>query len=177
MGRSRYKIYEEHYPYFITSSCSQGISLFADIEIARILLGSFTYIQKEFEITIYAYVIMHNHFHCILEGKDLSSAMKKFKSYTARRIVDYLKTHNRSLLLKRLRIENSKNGEKRYRVWQEGFHPKQITDSGMMNQKINYIHYNPVNAGFVDKDVDWRYSSARNYSSLESLIPITLFAG
>jgi REP element-mobilizing transposase RayT len=175
MGRSRYKIYEEHYPYFITSSCSQGISLFADVEIARIVLDSFTYIQKEFEITLYAYVIMHNHFHCILEGKDLSSAIKKFKSYTARRIVDHLKVHNRSLLLKRLRIENSKNGDKRYRVWQEGFHPKQINNSEMMGQKVNYIHYNPVKAGFVDAATDWRHSSARNYSGIEGVIGVSLF--
>ena len=175
MGRSRYKIYETHYPYFITSSCSQGISFLADPEIAHIVLESLTYVQKEFKVSLYAYVIMHNHIHCIMMGEDISSTIKKFKSYTARRIVDYLNAGGHKLLLKKLRITDSENGEHRYRVWQEGFHPKQISNNSVMIQKVNYIHYNPVKSGFVDNTVDWRYSSSRNYEHIESLIPVTLF--
>lgn len=176
MGRSRYKVYEEYYPYFITSSFSQGLSLSTDPEVACILLDSLNYIQKNFGITLYAYVIMHNHIHCIIEGKDLSLTLRKFKSFTARRIINHLKAHNRRHLLKRLKI-NSDDGEDTCRVWQKGFHPKQISDSDMMTQKIEYIHNNPVKAGFVDKIVDWRYSSARNYECLESLLSVTLFKG
>lgn len=175
MGRSRYKIHETHYPYFITSSFSHGISLFADPEIASIVLDSFVYIQQEFDVNLYAYVLMHNHFHCILEGEDISAAVKKFKSFTARRIIDYLQSQNRMLLLKQLRVGTSESADKTYKVWQEGFHPKQINEPSVMIQKINYIHYNPVRAGFVDAVIDWRYSSARNYEHLEPLIPITIF--
>ena len=176
MGRSRYKIHETHYPYFITSSCSHGISLFADPEISTIVLDSFVYIQHEFNVNLYAYVLMHNHFHCIIESDDISAVVKKFKSFTARRIIDHLQSQNRTLLLKRLRIGTSESGEDTYKVWQEGFHPKQINDASVMIQKINYIHYNPVKAGFVDAVIDWRYSSARNYEHLESLIPVTIFS-
>jgi len=175
MGRSRYKIHGTHYPYFITSSCSRGISLLADPEIASIVLDSFIYIQQEFDINLYAYVLMPNHFHCIIEGKEISSVVKKFKSFTARRIIDYLQSRNRTLLLKRLKIGTYESGDEQFKVWQEGFHPKQISDPSVMVQKINYIHYNPVKAGFVDTIIDWRYSSARNYEHLESLFPVTLF--
>ena len=33
----------------------------------------------------------------------------------------------------------------------------------VIEQKINYIHNNPVQSGFVTDPVDWKYSSARNY--------------
>ena len=64
-----------------------------------------------------------------------------------------------------------------YQVWEEGFHPKQITSDEMMAQKLEYIHFNPVTRGFVDKPEDWRYSSARNYLGKAGLIPITLYSG
>jgi len=30
-------------------------------------------------------------------------------------------------------------------------------------QKIKYIHQNPVRAGFVSYDYEWKYGSASNY--------------
>lgn len=45
----------------------------------------------------------------------------------------------------------------------------------MATQKVEYIHYNPVKAGFVDSPRDWRYLSARNYAEQEGLIPVQRF--
>ncbi len=42
----------------------------------------------------------------------------------------------------------------------------------MLTQKIDYIHFNPVKRGYVDKPEDWRYSSARHYVGREGLIDI-----
>jgi len=33
---------------------------------------------------------------------------------------------------------------------------------------FNYIHHNPVKAGLVSKDIDWEFSSARDYANLRS---------
>jgi REP element-mobilizing transposase RayT len=174
MGRSRYKIYEEHYPYFITSTFNEQLSLFADQEVAKIVLDSLQFLQKERLITLYAYVFMHDHLHCIMEGNNLSDKLRTFKSYTARAIIDYLKETNRTYYLRRLKNGVSKENSE-YKVWQEGFHPKQIRTTEMMIQKISYIHYNPVKAGFVNREIDWRYSSACNYEGLDGLIPICVF--
>lgn len=35
----------------------------------------------------------------------------------------------------------------------------------VFEQKLNYIHFNPVEAGFVTDPIDWKYSSARNYGN------------
>ncbi|MEQ9309026.1 MAG: transposase, partial [Balneolaceae bacterium] len=64
-----------------------------------------------------------------------------------------------------------------YQIWQEGYHPKQISSHKAMSQKLEYIHYNPVKAGFVDKAEYWRCSSARNYLGIDGVIPVTLFDG
>ncbi len=41
-------------------------------------------------------------------------------------------------------------------------------------KKLKYIHNNPVEAGFVEKEEDWLFSSARNYYGLKGLIEVTL---
>ena len=42
----------------------------------------------------------------------------------------------------------------------------------MANQKLEYIHYNPVEAGFVTKEEDWLYSSAIDYNGGKGLLEI-----
>ncbi len=178
MGRSRYKIKERYYPYFITTSVVDGISLFAESELSEIVLNSLEYLQNELDITLYAYVLMHNHVHMVIEGMDLSGKLRKFKSYTARKIIDLIKERNRTLILRKLSMnKHDHHKDSEYQVWQEGFHPKQINSLEMMTQKIEYIHYNPVKAGFIDRPEDWRNSSARNYSGLEGVISVSLFEG
>jgi hypothetical protein len=59
-----------------------------------------------------------------------------------------------------------------YQFWQEGVHPERIYDAGMMKQKIDYIHYNPVKRGYVEEPEHWRYSSARDYAGRLGLLPV-----
>jgi hypothetical protein len=57
-------------------------------------------------------------------------------------------------------------------VWQEGGKPKQVQNDEMMRQKIEYIRRNPVERGFVDDPLDWRWSSARDYAGQPGLIDV-----
>jgi hypothetical protein len=58
-------------------------------------------------------------------------------------------------------------GQSEYQCWQEGSHPIQIDSDKKMTSCLDYIHYNPVKAGFVLKPEDWRYSSIFNYLKLD----------
>lgn len=57
--------------------------------------------------------------------------------------------------------ENSNNIG--FQLWQQDNHPIELTTEKIMHQKLDYLHNNPVEAGFVDKAEDWLYSSARQY--------------
>jgi REP element-mobilizing transposase RayT len=120
---------------------------------------------------------MENHFHIIVQSKELSEKIRHFKSYTAREIINIFKQKKRTRLLRQLK--NAKltyKTESTHQIWQEGFHPKQIIGDDMIIQKVEYIHKNPVKRGYVDHPEDWRYSSARNYAQLKGLIPVTLIS-
>jgi putative transposase len=47
-------------------------------------------------------------------------------------------------------------------------------DDKMLNQKLDYIHYNPVRCGYVEDPAHWRYSSYSNYYGQEGLLPIEI---
>ena len=44
----------------------------------------------------------------------------------------------------------------------------------MIKQKINYIHENPVRAGFVEHGYDWKYGSARHYAEGVGVVKIEI---
>ena len=127
---------------------------------------------------MYGYVIMGNHFHAVVQGQELSMKLRLAKSFTARQMLEVLVRNGHSRWLQKLKWnKRSHKIYRTYQVWEEGLHPKHLTSMDMVCQKIEYIHFNPINAGFVDAPVDWRYSSARNYMKLKGLIPVTLFNG
>lgn len=79
MSRSRYKIYETEYPYFLTSSIVDGIPLFANPEIAQVILEGLQFLQESRDVDLYTYVIMENHIHFIAANDNLSKKLKNFK--------------------------------------------------------------------------------------------------
>lgn len=114
----------------------------------------------------------------MVQGEDLANSLRLTKSYTARKILDFLKSNGHTHWLDKLKWnKRSHKVGRTYQVWQEGLHPKQLTSAEMVNQKMEYIHFNPVKSGYVDEPVHWRYSSARNYLGEEGMIPVTLFGG
>ena len=89
--------------------------------------------------------------------------MLSLKRFTAQEILKQLQTEEKDWLINQLHFYKKRyKKDSSYQVWQEGFHPQIISSIEMLNQKIGYIHYNPVKRGFVNKSEDWTYSSACN---------------
>jgi putative transposase len=177
MTRTRYHFLpNDPAPYFITATTVNWLPLFSNPEIAQIILDSLHFLIRKDRITLIAYVLMENHLHLIAGGEDLSKEIGDFKSYTARCCIDYYKANQKQIILNQLsnqRLDHKTN--QTYQFWQEGSHPQRISTQEMLEQKINYIHSNPVKRGYVEHPEHWRYSSARDYSGHPGLLPICLF--
>jgi REP element-mobilizing transposase RayT len=170
MTRTRYRFYENEYPYFMTCTIVGWLPVFTRPEAVQILFDSWGFLRTEKDFRLYGYVVLENHLHLIASAPRLSGAMQSFKMYTARQIIDLLKTHRATVLLRQLRtLKHRHKTQSEYQVWEEGSKPKQIGDDEMMLQKLEYIHSNPVKRGYVDDPAHWRYSSARNYAGLPGL--------
>jgi REP element-mobilizing transposase RayT len=115
---------------------------------------------------------MTNHIHLIAKANEdnigLSEIVRDFKKHTSKEILKWLLTSNKEsrkewmqMVFKYHANLNSNNTE--YQVWQQKSRPKIIIQSRFALQKLNYIHYNPVRAGFVDQPEDYPYSSYKSY--------------
>ena len=174
MTRTRYRIFEPEYPYFMTCTIVGWLPVFTRPDAVDIILDSWRFLQREREFRLFGYVILENHLHLIASAPELPAAMQSFKSFTARQLVDLLTRNSAEVLLRQLRAHKlRRKQESEYQVWQEGSQPKQIQSDEMMWQKLEYIHDNPAKRGYVDDPLHWRYSSARNDAGQPGLIDVT----
>jgi putative transposase len=172
MGRSRYKFKDRSAPHFMTCTVLRWIPVFTRPETVNIVLDSCRYLMNE-GFRLYAFVILENHLHLIAQSEKLDRDMMRFKSYTARQIIDYLELNNVRMILDQLALyKKAHKSDSRYQFWQEGVHPELISSDEMMRTKVEYIHNNPVVRGYVDRPEHWRYSSARNYIGEQGLLDV-----
>ena len=173
MPRSRYRILNQAYPHFMTATINRWQPLFTRTETVNIVLDCWRFLKREAEFQIYGYVILENHLHLIAASKDLSHDMQRFKSYTAKQIIDCLEQRKAANILALLALfKRAYKTECTYQVWEKGNHPQLIESEEVMRQKLDYIHQNPVKRGYVDLPEHWRYSSARDYAGQKGLIDV-----
>src|SRR4051794_30170118 len=121
MTRSRYRIFEYEYPYFMTWTIVGWIAVFTRRDAVDIVLDSWRFLQQSRGLKLFGYVILENHLHLIASAPDLGKAVKESKSYTARQIVNLLEKRSATVLLKQLQFEKlAHKVESDYQVWQEG---------------------------------------------------------
>ncbi|WP_428353813.1 REP-associated tyrosine transposase [Methyloprofundus sp.] len=172
MGRSRYKITDPEQPHFITLTVLHWIPVFTRPETVSILLDALKFLSKD-GLKVYAYVVLENHCHFVVQSKALDRDIARYKSYTAKQMIQYLSKNNVKQILEQLAFyKKAHKIDRAYQFWQEGVHPELIQSDEMMKQKIDYIHHNPVKRGYVDKAEHWRYSSARDYSGQQGLLEV-----
>lgn len=57
--------------------------------------------------------------------------------------------------------ERNSNNDK-FQFWQQHNNPIELYNNDVMQQKLDYLHSNPVEAGFVNEPWEYLYSSAKD---------------
>ncbi len=66
-----------------------------------------------------------------------------------------------------------KNGNNSYwQLWQQHNKPIELNTNSILDQKLEYLHMNPVVSGFVIEPEYWKYSSAIAYAGSKGLLDI-----
>jgi REP-associated tyrosine transposase len=171
--RSRYKIVELEAPHFITCTIVGWLPVFTRPRYLDIITSSLTFCLHQKGLRLHAYVILDNHLHMVVSADNLSQVIRDFKRHTVKEILAAARHEDKQWLLKQSEVFKSVHkGNSQHQVWQEGFHPQAITTEDMLRQKLDYIHYNPMRIGLVDRPEDWRYSSAQNYLGQAGVLEI-----
>ena len=176
----KYKFHKKEGVYFISFAVVNWIDVFTREIYFFCIIDSLEYCRQNKGLELFGYVIMPNHIQMIFRSKDAkpSEFLRDFKGFTARKLLKLIqenqKESRRSWMLGAFKEAGTENSNvKNMQFWQQNNHPIQCYSAEIFEQKLNYIHKNPVKAGFVTEPENWKYSSAGNYFG-KSTCPIDL---
>ncbi len=150
--------------YYFTSVAHHRLPIFKTDNVKQILCDALNEVREKHGILILAYVIMLDHVHLLVYSKkEMSDALRLLNGVAARRIIQYLKENGFESSLFKLRGEMRERNHK-HSVWQHHPDSLEIIGEDTFRQKVEYIHMNPVRAGFVDDPLEYRFSSARQWA-------------
>lgn len=178
-----YQIKDQSALYFLTLQVVHWADIFTRQVYRDIILESFTYCRNKKDMELCAYVIMSNHIHLIARSKSnlLSDTIRDFKRHTSKKIIETIKDQSESrkewllMIFRYAARKHVRNNE--YQFWTHENHAIELDNNEMIDQRIDYIHMNPVRSGIVLNPEDYLYSSARNYAGLDALIEIDTING
>lgn len=152
--------------YFWTNTINNWNNLLSHETLKLVIINQLQWLIKNNKIKVYGYVIMPNHMHILWEmveknGKEMPHA--SFNKWTGSRFLIFL----RDTYPKRVwrYYENTK--ERNHRFWQRDALAIKIWSRGVFEQKLEYIHLNPLQErwNLVKKPEDYRWSSAAFYEN------------
>lgn len=174
----KYKIHNPEGMYFLTMTIVHWIDLFTRAELSDVIVASIKHCQKEKGLIVYAWCIMPSHIHLIISSNqekpsDIIRDLKKFTSKQLVKTIGIVNESRREWLLNAFAKAGQRlNRISKNKVWQDGNRPKELETNHFMQQKLDYIHNNPVEARLVDEPEHYVYSSARDYAGQKGLIDV-----
>lgn len=155
------------------------IDVFTRQPYFSILERAIEHCRKEKGMEVFAYCFMPSHVHLIFRSTngDPSGLLRDFKGFTAKQMIKEIEENPQESRKEWLLWMMEKAGKKKSNVskrqfWQQHNKPIELWSDNVIKQKIDYIHYNPVEQGFVTDPVEWKYSSARNYVDDHTILKI-----
>ncbi len=179
MSGDRYRISDQNGLYFLTMTVVDWLDVFTRREYKYDIIDSLKFCQENKGLMIYSWCIMSNHIHLICrakEGHRLSDIIRDFKKFTSKKIIERIKQKTesrREWMLNRFEYAAKyRRQNDRYMFWQKGNHAVYLETNEMMDQRLDYIHNNPVESGIVEEAEHYVFSSARDYAGDQGLLKI-----
>jgi putative transposase len=170
----KYKFHDQSQIYFVSFATVNFIDVFTRDVYRFIIIDSLKYCIENKDLELYAWIIMSNHVHLIIgtRGEPMENILRDLKKHTSKKIVAAI-------------AENPEESRKEWMIWmferagkknpnntniqlagrrtEQHNQPIQLDTVTKIRQRLDYLHENPVTAGFVDKPEHWRFSSAIDY--------------
>ncbi len=161
----KYKIRSDKL-HFLTHTIVDWVDVFTRRELAEVVVTSLNYCVENKGLEVYVWCLMPSHLHMIARAAenseyDLSEIRRDFKKFTSKTIIKTISEIGESR--REWMLNHFKAGSDKFEVWQEGMHPVELSKRRFTNQKMDYIHNNPVVAGIVREPQDYLLSSATDY--------------
>ena len=157
-------VYITEYPQFFTATILKWQKLLKPDKYKDIVIDSFRFLVADKRIKMYAFTIMSNHLHLIWQMQPLihpAHVQRDFLKYTAQHIRYDLWQHHPAVL-PYFRVDAA---DRDYQIWKRKPLSIELRTDKVYQQKLDYIHWNPVRAGICKLPEEYKYSSAFFYET------------
>lgn len=177
----KYKFYDSEYAHFVSFATVDWTDLFTRRVYFEVITKSLSYCIAHKGLILNAWCIMTNHLHLIIrsETNELQNIMRDMKKFTSKKLIEGIRNNPQESrkerflnIFKKAGQQNSNNSY--YQLWQQHNHPIELSTNKKLNQRLDYLHMNPVKAGFVTRPEDWFYSSAKRYAGMDGILDLEL---
>jgi REP-associated tyrosine transposase len=149
---------------FFTATINSWKHLLKPDKYKNLITESLKFIAGDKRVWIYGFVIMPNHIHLLwrmhegIKEKDVQRDLLKF---TAQKIKTDLTKHH-PLVLEKFKSTQS---DREYQFWERRAWSSEMHNRKVTEQKLDYIHNNPVTEKWKLSDApeNYHYSSAKYY--------------
>jgi len=118
-------------------------------------------VKKRHPFYLDAMVVLPDHLHLLMtlpkNDNDFAKRWRLIKSGFSRQ------------LPKHERINKSRQSKGERGIWQRRYWEHFIRDEKDYERHVDYIHYNPVKHGYVNRPIDWQHSTIHDFISREIL--------
>ena len=167
--------------YFITFQTVDWVDVFIRPVYKQVIVHTLNHFIESKGLVVYAWCLMSNHLHLLAQtsnGASIADLEKEYNGFTTTKILEAIETEpeaRRKWMLHQ--FENTLNNRvmvQQYQVWQNCNHPVLIDSrkKNLLLEHFEYIHQTPVRDKIVDMPVEYKYSSARDYSGINGLVNI-----
>ena len=169
----KYKFHNPEGVYFVSFAVQGWVDVFTRNEYKNILVENLKFCQEHKGLEIFAWCIMTNHVHLIVRAKEgflFSDILRDYKKFTSKTILkaiqDNIQESRKEWLLQQFKTDEG------FRFWRTDNKPIELWSNNVIDQKIDYIHLNPVEEGLVFNPEDYVYSSAVDYAGEKGLLDV-----
>ena len=175
----KYKFYNKSGLYFVSFATVYWLDVFTRQVYFDVLAKSVNYCRAEKGMELYCYCFMPSHVHLIFRSshEQPMELLRDFKKNTSKKVIEAIDSNPQESRKEWLLWMFKRSGKKRgnistYQFWQHHNQPIELWSAEVIDQKIDYIHNNPIESGFVTNTIDWKYSSARNFQDDNTILEI-----
>ncbi len=134
--------------YFITTVVHGRHFLFNDDAHVQLLWDNLRQTRAFHPFCLWAYAFLPDHLHLLIQPKEGASISKILNSFKSNFTKDYKAHHGITKSLS---------------LWQSRFWDHIIRDADDLEHHFDYIHYNPVKHGWVERPEIWPHTSYRHW--------------
>lgn len=145
------------YIHFVTFSVDRRRKLLDHDHPKRVVLGVLNKLLTDFDAKCIGFVVMPEHVHALIwlpKTGQLSKFMHEWKRQSSLKLREWYRTDAPDYF---------RGFGEGARFWLPKYYSFEIYERAKVEEKLNYMHENPVRRGLVARATDWRWSSARWY--------------